>query len=137
LGFELQECLREKRVTGLCCVPTLLATLEDDLPELRFLLVSGETCSQDLVDAWSRPGRRFLNVYGPTEATVSTTWTPLNPGRSVTIGVPLPAYSGVILDATEARALQPGEAGEVGSAGAAPAAGSRHDAARTGRSVAP
>ena len=44
------------------------------------------------------PGRRFLNVYGPTEATVTATWTTVDPDRPVTIGVPLPTYSTVILD---------------------------------------
>ena len=39
----------------MCCVPTLLATLEDDLPDLRFLLVSGEACPQDLISRWYRP----------------------------------------------------------------------------------
>lgn len=41
IGTDLAEYLTEKRITALCCVPTLLATLEDDLPNLRFLLVSG------------------------------------------------------------------------------------------------
>ena len=63
-------------------MPTLLATLEEDLPELRFLLVSGEACPQDLIARWHRPGRRFLNVYGPTEATVTATWTDAAPGPS-------------------------------------------------------
>ena len=63
----------------MCCVPTLLATLEEDLPDLRFLLVSGEACPHDLILRWHRPGRRFLNVYGPTEATVTATWTPVDP----------------------------------------------------------
>ena len=43
---------RERQVTALCCVPTLLATLERDLPELRFLLVSGEACPR----TWSPAG---------------------------------------------------------------------------------
>ncbi len=118
LGEELREFLHNKQVTALCCVPTLLATLDADLPGLRFLLVSGEACPQDLIARWHRPDRRFLNVYGPTEATVTATWTSLHPDRPVTIGVPLPTYSAVILDpAGEPRALPPGQVGEIGIAG--------------------
>jgi non-ribosomal peptide synthetase-like protein len=117
LGPDLDAFLRERRVTALCCVPTLLATLEDELPELRFLLVSGESCPRDLIARWHRPGRRFLNVYGPTEATVTATWTVVHPGRPVTIGVPLPTYSVVILDPAKDVALAPGNLGEIGIAG--------------------
>jgi non-ribosomal peptide synthetase-like protein len=117
LGPDLCRFLREQRITALCCVPTLLATIDDDLPELRFLLVSGEACPAELVARWHRPGRRFLNVYGPTEATVSATWTVLRPGRRVTIGVPLPTYSVAILDPRADRVLLPGQTGEIGIAG--------------------
>ncbi len=117
LGAELHAFLGEHRVTALCCVPTLLATLDEDLPELRFLLVSGEPCPQALVERWHRPGRRFLNTYGPTEATVSATWTVLHPTRLVTIGVPLPTYSVVILDPDCDRVLPVGALGELGIAG--------------------
>ncbi|HYA51223.1 MAG TPA: non-ribosomal peptide synthetase, partial [Streptosporangiaceae bacterium] len=117
LGRELHAFLRDRQVTAMCCVPTLLATLDEDLPGLRFLLVSGEPCPQDLVARWHRPGRRFLDVYGPTEATVTATWTVVHPGRPVTIGVPLPTYSVVVLDPDGGRALPPGEMGEIGIAG--------------------
>ncbi len=117
LGEELADFLRAAGVTALCCVPTLLATVDDDLPHLRFLLVSGEACPQDLVTRWYRPDRRFLNVYGPTETTVTTTWTTLHPDRPVTIGVPLPTYAVVILDPDDQRPLPPGELGEIGIAG--------------------
>ncbi len=118
LGPELREYLVEHRVTAMCCVPTLLATLEEDVPELRFLLVSGEACPHDLILRWHRRGRRFLNVYGPTEATVTATWTAVHPDRPVTIGVPLPTYSTVILDPEgPTRALPHGELGEIGIAG--------------------
>ena len=117
LGAELHAFIQAKQITALCCVPTLLATLDEDLPGLRFLLVSGEACPQDLITRWHRPDRRFLNVYGPTEATVTATWTPVHPDRSVTIGVPLPTYSAVILDPDEDTALQRGEVGEIGIAG--------------------
>ena len=117
LGAELAEFLQDKSISALCCVPTLLATLDEDLPGLRFLLVSGEACPRDLVTRWHRPGRRFLNVYGPTEATVTATWALLDPDRPVSLGVPLPTYSAVILDPEESRALPPGESGEIGLAG--------------------
>ncbi len=123
LGRELFAFLRDRQVTALCCVPTLLATLDEDLPGLRFLLVSGEPCPQDLVARWHRPGRRFLNVYGPTEATVTATWTVVHPGRPVTIGVPLPTYSVVVLDPDSGTALPPGSLGEIGIAGIGLASG--------------
>ncbi len=123
VGHELHEFLRDNDVTALCCVPTLLASLDEDLPRLRFLLVSGEACPEDLVRRWYRPDRRFLNVYGPTEATVTATWSVLCPDRPVTIGVPLPTYSVVILDPDEPRALAAGELGEIGIAGVGLAGG--------------
>jgi len=117
LGEELHAFLTSRGVTALCCVPTLLATMDHDLPGLRFLLVSGESCPQDLVSRWHRPGRRFLNVYGPTEATVTATWTVLRPDRQVTIGTPLPTYAIVVLDPESDRVLPPGTLGEIGIAG--------------------
>ena len=73
VGVDLRDYLIEQRITAMSCVPTLLATIEEDVPHLRFILVSGEACPQDLIARWWRPDRRFLNVYGPTEATVTAT----------------------------------------------------------------
>ncbi|MBO0882090.1 MAG: amino acid adenylation domain-containing protein, partial [Mycobacterium sp.] len=123
LGSELWQFLHDRTVTALCCVPTLLATVDDDLPALRFLLVSGEACPRDLVARWHRPNRRFLNVYGPTEATVTATWSSVHPDRPVTIGVPLPTYTVVILDPHEDNTVARGVVGEIGIAGIGLAAG--------------
>ncbi|MCG8556297.1 MAG: amino acid adenylation domain-containing protein [Proteobacteria bacterium] len=123
VGEDLEAFLRQRRVTVLACVPTLLATLEGDLPDLRVLLVSGEACPQGLVAKWHRPGRIFLNAYGPTEATVTATLARLHPDKPVTIGKPLPTYSVVILDCDRQRALPRGETGEIGIAGIALADG--------------
>ncbi|GAB3976617.1 hypothetical protein GCM10027615_46700 [Plantactinospora veratri] len=116
VGSDLAGFLARHRVTALCCVPTLLATIEEELPELRFVLVSGEACPAHLVQRWHRPGRTLLNVYGPTETSVTATWTRLEPDRPVTIGVPLPTYSVVILDSGH-RLLPAGQTGEIGVAG--------------------
>ncbi len=118
LGADLHDFLLRRRVTAMACVPTLLSTIEEDLPDLRFLLVSGEACPHDLIVRWHKDGRRFLNVYGPTEATVTATWTPVDPDRAVTIGVPLPTYSVVVLDPEDPhRALPLGGIGELGIGG--------------------
>ncbi|MDI3331846.1 MAG: amino acid adenylation domain-containing protein [Micrococcus sp.] len=123
LGADLEEFLIDQRITAMCCVPTLLATIEGDLPDLRFLLVSGEACPRDLAERWHHPGRRFLNVYGPTEATVTATIEVLEPGKPITLGQPLPTYTTMILDPDQPRVLGHGEMGELGIAGIGVAAG--------------
>ena len=117
VGNDLAIFLKAKRITALCCVPTLLATIDEDLPSLRFLLVSGEACPHNLTERWHKEGRTFLNVYGPTEATVTATWTVLHPHKPVTIGVPLPTYLVIILDPTDSRVVQKGAVGEICIAG--------------------
>ncbi|WP_454162805.1 Pls/PosA family non-ribosomal peptide synthetase [Gordonia iterans] len=112
LGAELADFLDEHAITTVYCVPTLLATIPRDLPHLRNLLVGGEACPRELVERWSKPGRRILNTYGPTEATVTATWGELRPGRPVTIGRPLPTYSVVILD-EDRYPVPAGEVGEI------------------------
>ena len=117
VGSDLADYLFDRHVTVVACVPTLLATIERDLPELRILLVSGEACPQNLVVRWHRAGRSILNAYGPTEATVTATLTELYPDKPVTIGGPLPTYTIVILDAEKDEAVAPGALGEIGIAG--------------------
>ncbi|MFC8712898.1 Pls/PosA family non-ribosomal peptide synthetase [Streptomyces sp. NPDC057197] len=112
LGAELADFLEEREVTVLYCVPTLLETIPRDLPRVRTLVVGGEACPASLVRRWSRPGRRVLNTYGPTEATVTATWQELLPGRPVTIGRPLPTYRAVLLD-ERGRRVPHGAVGEI------------------------
>ncbi|CAN0552921.1 unnamed protein product, partial [Laminaria digitata] len=78
---------------------------------------------QDLVARWQKPGRIFLNAYGPTEATVTATLTALEAGKPVTIGVPLPSYAVMMLDAEAPKLLARGETGEIAIAGIAIARG--------------
>ncbi len=112
LGAGLTDFLIEQEITVMACVPTLLATIERDVPTLRTLLVGGEACPAALVERWSRPGRRMLNTYGPTEATVTATWTELRPGKAVTIGRPLPSYTVHILD-EQLQEVAAGTSGEI------------------------
>ena len=118
-GEDLHAFLLERKVTVLPCVPTLWATLESDLPDIRVVLLSGENVPQHLVARWHREGRTILNAYGPTECSVSSTLRVLEPHRPVTIGCPLPTYTVVILDEHEDGVVAVGEVGEIGIAGVA------------------
>jgi non-ribosomal peptide synthetase component F len=70
-GQDLAGFLREQRIEVATLVPSVLAALpEDNLPDLRTMVAVGEPCPPEVVDRWGR-GRRFLNGYGPTEATVA------------------------------------------------------------------
>ncbi len=122
VGPALAEFLIEQQVSVFCCVPTLLATLDREVPSIHTLLVGGEPCPLDLVERWSRPGRRLLNTYGPTETTVTATWCELKPGCAVTIGRPMPGYRVHLLDEA-LRAVPHGEAGEICIGGPAVAQG--------------
>ncbi|SEG52681.1 non-ribosomal peptide synthetase terminal domain of unknown function [Thermomonospora echinospora] len=111
-GPELGDFLTEHKITVLCCVPTLLTTLDAEVPCLRSLLVSGEACPLDLVRQWWRPGLRIINAYGPTETTVTAACGELLPHRPVTIGTPLPTYRVYIMD-DELREVVEGDSGEI------------------------
>ncbi|MGI9420259.1 MAG: Pls/PosA family non-ribosomal peptide synthetase [Geminicoccaceae bacterium] len=122
-GADLHAFLSEKRITVFPCVPTLWATIEEDLPDVRVILLSGEDVPHHLVVRWHREGRRILNAYGPTECSVSSTLRVLEPSCPVTIGTPLPTYTAVILGEHEDKLAPEGEIGEIGIAGVALARG--------------
>jgi non-ribosomal peptide synthetase-like protein len=122
-GADLHAFLKEHRVTVFPCVPTLWATVEQDLPDVRIVLLSGESVPHHLVVRWHKPGRSILNAYGPTECSVSSTIRFLVPDRPVTIGIPLPTYTVVILDENKDALVPDGATGEIGIAGVALARG--------------
>lgn len=117
VGEELADFLRTNDINCMACSPTLLSSIETDVPKLRLLMVGGEACPLNLVTRWTKPGRLLLNTYGPTEATVTATMGVLTPDKPVTIGAPLPTYSIVIIEPTESKLTDPDELGEIGIAG--------------------
>ncbi|MFJ2955495.1 amino acid adenylation domain-containing protein [Streptomyces sp. NPDC087270] len=120
----LQTVLRERRATVLMTTPSLLETLDPDgLPDLRVMSVGGEPFSAELTARWA-PGRRFVNGYGPAEATVEVV-AKVCAGSGQDdppIGRPLANHSAYVLD-ERMRPVPVGVAGELYLGGAGLARG--------------
>jgi amino acid adenylation domain-containing protein len=105
--------------------PSLLALCPERLPSVETLVVAGEVCPPPLSARFS-PGRRMLNVYGPTEATIAATWADSTRGDDLaTIGRPLPGYRAYVVD-DKLAAVPDGRAGELCVGGPAVARGYAH-----------
>ncbi|MDY7076205.1 MAG: amino acid adenylation domain-containing protein [Chloroflexota bacterium] len=101
-GVPLVQFLRQQAVTHGVLTPSVLAVLpQAKLPAFHSLAVGGEACPPELVARWA-PERRFFNVYGPTEATVVSTWYQAEEFSSemtnVPIGRPVPNTRIYVLD---------------------------------------
>ena len=112
---RLTDLMRGHGVTVAELPPALMPLLDEAaLPDLRLVSVGGEAFPGHLVATWRRPGRRFVNGYGPTECTVAVTlfectghWDAMPP-----IGRPLANHYAFVLDA-ELRPVPFGQPGEL------------------------
>ncbi len=98
-GLALLHLLKEQKITHANFVPSVLAVLPDEeLPALENIVVGGEECPPSLVERWAN-GRRFFNLYGPTESTVCATIAHCFKGTGVpSIGRPIANTQIYILD---------------------------------------
>ncbi|UGT58362.1 amino acid adenylation domain-containing protein [Nocardia asteroides] len=121
-GAELYDLLRHEEITHTIITPAQLGTVDPTgLDKLSVVSTGGEAATAELVAKW-QPGRRYLNGYGPTEATISTTYSTLVSGGPVTIGAPIPGVSAFVLDG-RLNPVPDGVAGELYLAGEALARG--------------
>ncbi|MFI1288116.1 amino acid adenylation domain-containing protein [Streptomyces sp. NPDC020792] len=129
VGEPLAALLARERVTHANIPPAALAVLPPGaLPDGMNVIVAGEASSPDLIARWA-DGRRLLNAYGPTEATVcATVSAPLTAGVNPPIGRPLWNVRVLVLD----EALQPVPVGTPGEAYLAGAGLARGYAGRAG-----
>jgi amino acid adenylation domain-containing protein/non-ribosomal peptide synthase protein (TIGR01720 family) len=117
-GPPLAELIRLRGVTHVTLPPAALAVMPagEPLSTVTTLIVTGEACPGDLVRHWS-PGRRMINAYGPTEATINTTLSDaLSGGAPPPIGRPNLNTRVFILN-SQGEPVPPGMAGELFVAG--------------------
>ncbi|MGX6508347.1 amino acid adenylation domain-containing protein [Rhodococcus sp. SJ-2] len=112
-GVEFADLIVRHGVTHAFVTPAALASVDPQgLGVLECVAVGGEACPPELVARWA-PGRRFFNVYGPTETTIVITMSdPLMPGEQVTIGAPIRKSVGHVLD-SRLHPVPVGVAGEL------------------------
>jgi amino acid adenylation domain-containing protein/non-ribosomal peptide synthase protein (TIGR01720 family) len=113
-GPNLTNFLKQEKVTHAIFTPSALNVLPvDDLPDLKYIMTGGESCSWDIVDRW-KGGRKYINVYGPTEASVVVSTCRLDQiserSKSLPIGRPLANTQLYILD----KHLEPVPVGVMG-----------------------
>ncbi|GAA0971897.1 hypothetical protein GCM10009555_024030 [Acrocarpospora macrocephala] len=116
---------RRHRIDFMKLVPSHLQAISEagllaDVVPARFLVLAGEACPWDLVDAIrsARPDVSIWNHYGPTETTVSVMayQVPAESGSrqgvSVPLGSPLPHVRADVVD-QQLRPVPQGTAGEL------------------------
>jgi amino acid adenylation domain-containing protein len=123
----LAGLLAREDVTHAFLTPTTLSLVDADpagFPALRHVAVAGEVCPAEMAARWSTGGRRFVNAYGPTEATIAVTaqdctgWAEAGPPP---IGRPMPNRRVYVVDRWDNLAPV-GARGEIllGGAGISP-----------------
>ena len=98
-GPDLARTINAQRVDFACLPPTVLRLTDPALvPGLRTLMAGGEACPDEVAAAWA-PGRRFINVYGPTEASIWITSSECDGTESpLPIGRPITGNTAYVLD---------------------------------------
>ncbi|MFJ3671389.1 amino acid adenylation domain-containing protein [Streptomyces sp. NPDC090106] len=136
-----RDLIRAHRVSHVQATPSgwrlLLAAGFGAADGVEVGLVGGEALPHALAGELRAGLPRLVNVYGPTEATVWSTWDDVDPAQDeVTIGLPLPNTSAHVLD----EAMRPvpiGVPGELYLGGAGVARGYLGRAGLTARQFVP
>jgi mycobactin peptide synthetase MbtE len=130
---RLYRVCAEHRVDVVVLPPPILPLLDPArLPGVRLVMTGGEATGPEQVGRWTAGGRRFVSVYGPTEATVLVTWFEGSGVWTEPIPIGRPAANHRIhLVDDRLREVGPGEIGEVLTGGPGLGRGYLFDAART------
>ena len=114
-ALQLPQLAAANEVNLINTVPSAMAELVRmrAVPEsVRVVILGGEASNQELVDEIyaNTQVEKIYNLYGPTETTIYSTYTPLRSGERVTIGRPITNTQIYVLD----EQWQPVPVGVVG-----------------------
>ena len=96
---DIGKAIKSLRINVVHCTPSILAVVPlDNYPTLETVVVAGEALGKKLIEDWSKRVR-FMNMYGPTEASVDCVHTHVTDvSLTGVIGRPLPNNRLYILD---------------------------------------
>ncbi|WP_225409748.1 non-ribosomal peptide synthetase/type I polyketide synthase [Stigmatella hybrida] len=98
-GAPLRGLLTREAITTVTLTPPVLAQLDPQgLEGLKVVISAGDACTPEIAAQW-KPGRKFLNAYGPTEVTVCASISLDVAIERPGIGRPLPNVQLYVLDA--------------------------------------
>lgn len=143
---QLIKTLNDHKITTICWstagleIAARLGAFTCGIPQyLQRVLFSGAVISNQALRTWqdNLPETRFINQYGPTEATASCTWYEVKEKVSedshIPIGRPYPHYRILLLNEQQ-QECAPGETGEICVGGPVLALGYYGDPERTAAS---
>ncbi|KAJ3317540.1 hypothetical protein HDV06_001502 [Boothiomyces sp. JEL0866] len=85
--FDYYSVLKKVQIAHL--TPTAMLKMEPkEFENLETVMVIGEACPFSLKERWCNQ-LKFVNAYGPSEATISSSAVALEKGQPITIGKPL------------------------------------------------
>ncbi|MBY6365777.1 non-ribosomal peptide synthetase [Rhodococcoides corynebacterioides] len=112
-GDELAAVVDEHEVTHAFLTPSVLSTMSAGDGPRRLpstLGIGGENFGAELLAEWG-PGRRIVDIYGPTESTICS-HAPHLAGTEVSIGLPVSGVRATVLG-RDLTPVPPGTEGEL------------------------
>jgi len=121
--MEMSRYVLEHKINYIHIPPALLATFpKENHTSLQGIIYGGEPCDESTLEYWSKQCKLY-NCYGPTEATICTTYKEMKDGKETkNIGKPIPNVHCYVLDANLVQ-LPGGTVGELYIGGVALARG--------------
>ncbi|MBK7748118.1 MAG: amino acid adenylation domain-containing protein [Candidatus Obscuribacter sp.] len=114
-GKALFDLIKARGITYVDIPPSALRLMDPELlPDcLKSIVIGGEVCPRDVVTAFAKK-LRLICVYGPTEATVCTSWTHClsDLWQAPLIGKPINGIKYIVMDA-HGKPVDAGTAGEL------------------------
>lgn len=84
-----------------------------DYSRASLIMMGGENPPPFIVPTWTAPGRRLINIYGPTEATCTVLMSEMAPGKPVVMGAPISFCTVLLVDDDGNEVVGEGAEGEM------------------------